>query len=196
MSQTFTPESGAGKTFYQVRNGAFVHEVQEGAEGAIPRVVEKGKRAGQTVYEMHENGIKAERITRVSCETKDFGGKKTREIQIDLDGDAKLKFNEKMFLQLLGEKLPLLNYHLPVSITTYKSKKGKTCLDFYQEGVKVGNAFTDWEEGEDGKWKPVLKNGIPEVTVDALGEPDFRDRDTFYKMELNKIYEIFTDVPF
>ncbi len=182
MSKTFT-DSTNRKTFYSVRDGRIVHEVQEGTEGATPRVVEKGKRAGQTVYELHEGGIEG-KITGVSFEVKDFGGKKSKEVQIEIDDDAQLQFNEKIYLSKLAEKLPLTDFDKEVKICFWKSKKGSTIIDFYQDGEKLGNYYTDWEQGDDEKWTPTLKNGLPEVAQDELGEPDFRDRDTFIKKEM------------
>jgi len=186
MSKTFT-ETTSSQTFYQVRDGRLVHEVDESVPSAVPRTIEKGKRAGQTIHELHEGGIIG-MITGARFAIKDFGNKKSKEIQIDIDDDAQLQFNEGMYLSALGEKLPLVDFNKEVKLSLWKTARGKTVLDIYQDGVKLPNHFTDWKEKDGGGWEPILKNGIPSVEDDELGEPDFRDRDKFLKLTLMKIF--------
>ena len=188
MSRTHTETGGGHKTFYQVRNGRLVHEVSEDTPNALPRVIEMGKRAGETIYELHEGGIIGT-ITGARFAVKDFGQKKSKEIQIDIDDDAQLQFNENMYLSALGEKLPLVDFSKEVNICLWKSKKGSAVLDIHQNGEKLPNYFTDWKAKEGGGWEPILKNGIPAVEKDELGDPDFRDRDKFLKITLMELFK-------
>ena len=176
MSEVFNPQGG-GKTYYGARNAKFVTEVDQGTPGAIERTVEKGKRAGQPVWETHDGGMKG-LITGMDYVQKDFGGKKSKEIHINLDADAQLQFSEKMYLQSLCEKLPKVDLSKPVGISMWKTGKGRTIVEFWQDGEKLPNHFTEWDA--EGK-KFICLNGCPDVERDEDGELDFHARDKFFK---------------
>lgn len=192
MAQAYTETSGGNMTFYTLHDGYIVNRVQVGTEGAVSRAIKIGDNEGKIVWEVVNNAIGG-MITGGGIEVKVFGGKKVPEVQVMLDDDAMLQIPMYM-LKNIAEVLPNIDRTLPVKIRSYKSKKGKVGLDVSQEGTKISSHFTEWIE-EDGKIRPVNKNGLPEPEYDDIAGWDFRDHDKFLMKVVMEFFEDYAKAP-
>ena len=171
-----TNNSG-GKTYLGVNDGKLVQRVPEGTEGSTSRQLKAGVNEGKTVFEKTYSAVTGF-ITSGGIEVKDFGGKKVKEIQVEIDGDAVLQLPLKMFLAAFAKPLPNLDVSQSVEISVYKNKKGYAAMNLKQGEENLKWAYT--------RESP---NGLPDVVQDDLGNWDFRDHDTFLEL---KVTEFFT----
>ncbi len=169
--------NSGGKTFLTVFDGKLVQRVPEGTEGALARQLTKGANEGKTVHEKTYSSVTGF-VTGGGIEVKDFGGKKVKEIQIELDRDTLLQL-PMMFLSNFGKPLPNLNPTQAVQISVYKNKRGKAALS-----LKQGEDNLDWAYTRENP------NGLPDAIQDPSDDSwDFRDHDKFLELKVREFFE-------
>ena len=183
MSRTINT-MGGGRVYHTIVNGKIANKVEEGADGAVARE----KKNGEVTFEKYSNGIVG-KITGARIETKEAGGSKFKELQLDLDNDAMLQIPEYLWKSFV-EFSPNIKLLRDVQISVYKSKKGNIGMNVSQEAdgqfKNIEPHFTTWEDYQTTR-KPTLKNGMPASVYDEDDDSwDYRARDKFIRAELRK----------
>jgi hypothetical protein len=178
-----TNESSSNFDFISTFDGKLVQRVPEGTEGAHERALTAGANEGKMVWEKTYTSVTG-MITAGEIAVKEFGNKKVKEIQIQLDDNILLQLPMNM-LSAFAKPLPNVDPTKPVKVSVYKNKKGKAGLNISQESPDGG-----WEQAE---WAYTKEdpNGLPQPTQDDLGDWDFRDHDTYL---VKKVGEFFCGV--
>jgi len=172
---TLSNDSQGGLDYIGIFDGKLVQRVPEGTVGARGRALMAGPNEGKTIYERQYSCVTG-MITGGGIVLKEFGGKKVKEIHINLDANVLLQFPFNM-LRNIAQPLPNVDISREVMISVYKNKKGRTGLSISQGGINC-----EWHYTRENP------NGLPSATKDALGEWDFRDHDTFLTTKVNDFF--------
>ena len=174
---TLSNEQSGGIDFITTFDGKLVQRVPEGTEGASSRALTKGANEGKIVWEKTYTSVTG-MITEGGIETKDFGGKKVREIQVKLDDNVLLQLPMNM-LSAFAKPLPNVDASKPVKVSVYKNKRGKAGMNISQDGVNCEWAYTKEEP-----------NGLPQPTFDdVMDEWDFKEHDKFLMVKVQEFFE-------
>ncbi len=174
---TLSNEQSGGIDFITTFDGKLVQRVPEGTEGASSRALTKGANEGKIVWEKTYTSVTG-MITEGGIETKDFGGKKVREIQVKLDDNVLLQLPMNM-LSAFAKPLPNVDVSKPVKVSVYKNKRGKAGMNISQDGVNCEWAYTKEE-----------LNGLPQPTFDdVMDEWDFKEHDKFLMVKVQEFFE-------
>ena len=140
-----------GLKYLSFMSGKFVQRVDENTSGAVPRVLEKGKNAGTTVYELHYDTYEGQ-IYKMETEASQFG----QRLHVFIDISTELEPDTKVKLSLplssgpakgLLSRLPKLDLVKDVVLKGYHIKNEETgrynaYLVPYQDGQKITPYFT------------------------------------------------------
>lgn len=140
-----------GLKYLNFMGGKFVQRVSEDTTGATPRVLEKGKNAGQTVHELHYDTYEGQ-IYKVETEAGEYGVRLHIFIDVSTveEPDSKVKLSlplssgpAKGFLS----RLPALDLVKDVVLKGYyikneQSGRYNSYLVPYQDGQKIAPVYT------------------------------------------------------
>lgn len=183
---TLSNDSNGGMDFITIFDGHLTQRVPEGTEGAASRALTAGANEGKIVWEKTYTSVTG-MITGGGVEVKEFGSKKVKEIQVNLDDNILLQVPMNM-LSFVAKPLPNVDPSRPVKINVYKNKKGKAGLNISQENDgKFDNC--EWAYTRENP------NGLPEPVQDELGEWDFRDYDKFLELKVREFFSNLTVDP-
>ena len=150
-----------GLKYLNFMGGKFVQRVDENTTGATPRVLEKGKNAGQTVHELHYDTYEGQ-IYNIETEASEYGVR--LHIFLDISTPEEPESKVKLSLPLSSgpakgflSRLPALDLVKDVELKGYYIKNEKTgrynsYLVPYQDGQKIAPVYT--------RENP---NGLPEM---------------------------------
>lgn len=169
--------NSGNKTFLTVADGKIIQKVTEDTPGAIKRINKENK----TVYELRHGGFEGY-ITNINVTEREFGGKKMKQWNIDIDdiGDQyqlQLSYSSGYSMSFLKSILnPVIDFSQPIKITPWMkvvNEKKKTAIYLAQNGEDIPWFFT--------KENP---NGLPELKkVRIGGEEKWDDYDAMQFME-------------
>jgi|TARA_Y100000296_G_scaffold18163_2_gene21510 hypothetical protein len=174
MAELTNTQQG-NKDFISIFDGKLVQRVPDGTEGAVQRKLTKGANEGKLVSEKTYNQVQGY-ITGGEIAVKEFGSKKVKEIQINLDDNIVLQL-PMTYLSGFAKPLPNVDVKKEVQISVYKNKRGKTKLNISQGGNNIQWAYSQ-----------ETPNGLPDVTQDDLGDWDFRDHDIFLELKVKEFF--------
>jgi hypothetical protein len=176
-------ETSGSFDFISTFDGKLVQRVPDGTEGAHERALTAGANEGKMVWEKTYTSVSG-LIMAGEIAVKEFGHKKVKEIQIQLDDNILLQLPMNM-LSAFAKPLPNVDITKPVKVSVYKNKRGKAGLNISQEAPGGEWVQAEWAYTKE---EP---NGLPQPTQDDLGDWDFRDHDTYL---VKKVGEFFCGV--
>ncbi len=165
------------KKYVTITNGAFCVRVPADTEGAVKRVLEKGKNAGKEIWEMRYRDIEGV-ISSLKYSKSEYGDR--IEMEID-DITLQIGFDNFGLRDAFVKRLPGVNFELPVKFVVFPDKDtGRAVLLVYHGDQLLPYHFT--------KDNP---NGMPEAEKKVVrGEDkwDFSAQEDFlYKVLLAAI---------
>jgi hypothetical protein len=194
---------------WTVVHGKWTERVPAGTEGAVPRVLTKGKNEGSTVYEIgwpsltdlvlvsgqfvKPQGFSSEQV-ELNCKDAKTG----EGYLLSLPADSKYL---KKFIMCLPKLDPTRPFNLELHMARNKTPTGedKFNLRIIQDGKSLDtHYFLEWKKDEKGNNVTIYHNGCPPPKELRGGKYNFDDQDEFlcqYLEEFFKDYEHYSHVP-
>lgn len=179
-----TDSKGGNYVFCKIMNGKIVVPCKEGDANAVPRILEKGDRKGQTVYEQHYTGISGD-IRNVSVVDGKFG----KELHIHIvsnEGEYVIQMGlSDTYATAFLTRLPNMDFNKPVEIRPYlfKGNEGtmKPWLTVYQDEEQVP---VKWDSKSDPKEFPKLEEVVVsgKKTIDSTKRMEFFEKFVYDKV--------------
>lgn len=195
-----TPDMGDSMT---IVHGKWTERVPAGTEGAVARVLTKGKNEGSTVYEIgwpsltdlvlvsgqfvKPQGFSSEQV-ELNCRDSKTG----ETFLLSLPADSKYL---KKFIMCLPKLDPTQPFNLELHMARSKTPTGedKFNLRVIQNGKSLDtHHFLEWKKDEKGNNVTIYNNGCPPPKELRGGKYNFDDQDEFLCQYLEEFFADYT----